>query len=50
MSAAEEDLKQYRTDLATIIELLNEGKIQPEIGEVMPLDYQVQGKIVLVSD
>jgi NADPH:quinone reductase-like Zn-dependent oxidoreductase len=61
VSAAEKDLKQYRTDLATIIELLNEGKIQPEIGEVMPLvdapkaqqmllDYQVQGKIVLVSN
>lgn len=61
VSAVDKDLKKYRTDLTTIIELLNEGKIQPEIGEVMPLvdapkaqqmllDYQVQGKIVLVSN
>lgn len=60
VSAAEKDLKQYRKNLSAIFELLKEGKIQPEIGEEMPLvdapnaqqmllDYQVQGKIVLVS-
>jgi NADPH:quinone reductase-like Zn-dependent oxidoreductase len=61
VSAIEKDLTQYRTDLATIFNLLKEGKIQPEIGKVMQLqdahnaqqmllDFKVQGKIVLVSD
>jgi NADPH:quinone reductase-like Zn-dependent oxidoreductase len=61
VSAAEKDLQQYRKDLSAIFNLLKEGKIQPEIGEEMPmvdapkaqqmlLDYQVQGKIVLVSN
>ena len=60
VSAAEKDLPQYRTDLATIFDLLNESKIQPEIGQVMQLkdapevqqmllDYKVSGKVVLVS-
>ena len=59
-AAAGKDLAQYRKDLAAVFELLNEGRIKPEIGEVMPLkdapkaqqmllDYQVGGKVVLVS-
>jgi NADPH:quinone reductase-like Zn-dependent oxidoreductase len=59
-AAAGKDLAQYRKDLAAVFELLNEGRIKPEIGEVMPLkdapkaqqmllDYQVRGKVVLVS-
>lgn len=53
-------LAQYRKDLAAVLDLVSEGKIKPEIGEVVPLkeapraqqillDYQVSGKVVLVS-
>jgi NADPH:quinone reductase-like Zn-dependent oxidoreductase len=59
-AAAGKDLAQYRKDLAAVFDLLNVGKVEPEIGEVMQLkdapkaqqlllDYAVQGKIVLVS-
>jgi NADPH:quinone reductase-like Zn-dependent oxidoreductase len=59
-AAAGKDLEQYRKDLAVVFDLLNVGKVEPEIGEVMQLkdapkaqqlllDYEVQGKIVLVS-
>lgn len=59
-AAAGKDLGQYRKDLAAVFELLNEGRIKPEVGKVMPLkdapkaqqmllDYQVRGKVVLVS-
>ena len=60
-NAAGKDLTQYRKDLATVFDLLNAGRIKPEIGEVMRLkdapnaqrmllDYKVQGKVVLVSE
>jgi NADPH:quinone reductase-like Zn-dependent oxidoreductase len=60
VAAAGKDLPQYRNDLSLLFKLLDEGKIQPEIGAIMQLkeapqaqqmllDYQVQGKIVLVS-
>ncbi len=59
-NAAGKDLAQYRKDLATVFDLLHAGKLKPEIGEVVPLqdapraqqrllDYEVQGKVVLVS-
>jgi NADPH:quinone reductase-like Zn-dependent oxidoreductase len=59
-AAAGKDLAQYRKDLATVFDLLNAGKLDPKIGEVMQLkdapnaqqmllDYKVQGKVVLVS-
>ncbi len=59
-AAAGKDLAQYRKDLAAVFELLDEGRIKPEVGKVMPLkdapkaqqmllDYQVRGKVVLVS-
>ncbi len=59
-TAARRDLAQYRKDLAAVFDLLNAGKLEPAIGEVMQLqdapkaqqlllDYKVQGKIVLVS-
>ena len=59
-AAAGKNLAQYRKDLAAVFKLVNEGKIKPEIGEVMPLndapkaqqmllDYLVRGKVVLVS-
>jgi NADPH:quinone reductase-like Zn-dependent oxidoreductase len=59
--AVGKDLPQYHKDLSAIFGLLKEGKIKPEIGEVMPLkdapkaqqmllEYKVQGKLVLVSD
>ena len=60
-NAAGKDLAQYRKDLAAVFDLLNAGRIKPEIGEVMQLkdapnaqqmllDYKVQGKVVLVSE
>jgi NADPH:quinone reductase-like Zn-dependent oxidoreductase len=59
-SAAGKDLAQYRKDLASVFDLVNNGKIEPKIGEVMQLkdapaaqqlllDYKVHGKVVLVS-
>jgi NADPH:quinone reductase-like Zn-dependent oxidoreductase len=59
-SAAGKDLAQYRKDLAAVFDLVNAGKIEPKIGEVMQLkdapaaqqlllDYKVYGKVVLVS-
>lgn len=59
-SSAGKDLAQYRKDLAAVFDLLKAGKLEPEIGEVMQLqdapkaqqlllDYQAQGKIVLLS-
>ncbi len=60
-SAAGRDLAQYRKDLAAVFDLLRSGRLQPEIGEVLPLkdapdaqqmllDYRVRGKVVLVSE
>jgi len=61
VAAADKDLAKYRKDLAAVFALLGQGQIEPEIGEVMPLqdapkaqqmllDYRVQGKIVLVNE
>jgi NADPH:quinone reductase-like Zn-dependent oxidoreductase len=61
VAAAGKNLAQYGEDLAAVFELLKEGSVKPEIGEVMPLkdapkaqqmllDYQVSGKIVLVTE
>ena len=58
--SANKDLAQYREDLAAVFDLLSEGKINPAIGEMMPLkeapkaqqmllDYKVRGKVVLAS-
>jgi NADPH2:quinone reductase len=58
--AAKKDPAQYGEDLAAVFGLLSEGKINPAIGEVMPLkeapkaqqillDYAARGKIVLVT-
>ncbi len=60
VAAAGKNLAQYRRDLAAVFELLDEGRINPEIGALMPLkdapkaqqmllDYKVRGKVVLVS-
>ena len=60
VAAAEKDPALYRHDLRAVFQLLREGKIDPVIGKVMPLkeapkaqqmllDYEVAGKIVLVS-
>jgi NADPH:quinone reductase-like Zn-dependent oxidoreductase len=60
VAAAGKDLAHYRRDLAAVFDLLNAGRLKPEIGEVMPLkeapqaqqmllDYKVRGKVVLVS-
>jgi NADPH:quinone reductase-like Zn-dependent oxidoreductase len=59
VAAAKKDKARYRSDLATVFDLLKEEKLSPEIGRVMPmrdapeaqrllLDYAVRGKIVLV--
>jgi NADPH:quinone reductase-like Zn-dependent oxidoreductase len=59
-AASGKDLTQYRENLAAVFNMLSKGKIKPEIGEVMPLkeapkaqqmllDFEVQGKVVLVS-
>lgn len=61
VNAAKKDLSQYRSSLSKVFELINEGKINPEVGAQMPLreapkaqqmllDYEVQGKIVLVNN
>jgi NADPH:quinone reductase-like Zn-dependent oxidoreductase len=60
VAAAGKNLARYRKDLAAVFELLDEGKINPEIGALMPLkdapkaqqmllDHKVQGKVVMVS-
>jgi NADPH:quinone reductase-like Zn-dependent oxidoreductase len=60
VAAAGKNLARYRKDLAAVFKLLHEGRINPEIGALMPLkdapnaqqmllDYKVQGKIVMVS-
>lgn len=59
-NAAGKDLAQYRSDLAAVFDLLDAGRLKPEIGEVMPmqeapkaqqmlLDFKVRGKVVLVT-
>ncbi len=60
VAAAGKDPALYRHDLRAVFQLLREGKIDPVIGKVMSLkeapkaqqmllDYEVAGKIVLVS-
>jgi len=60
VAAARKDPTQYRQNLQAVFELLKEGRIDPVIGKEMPLkeapqaqqmllDYEVAGKIVLVS-
>jgi NADPH:quinone reductase-like Zn-dependent oxidoreductase len=60
VAAAGKNLARYRRDLAAVFELLDEGRIKPEIGALMPLkdapkaqqmllDYKVRGKVVMVS-
>lgn len=59
-AAAGKDLAQYRKDLTAVFDLLNAGRLMPEIGAVMSLkeapkaqqmllEYKVLGKVVLVS-
>jgi NADPH:quinone reductase-like Zn-dependent oxidoreductase len=60
VNAANKDLSRYRSHLSKVFVLINEGKINPEIGEQLPLrdaakaqqmllDFKVQGKVVLVN-
>jgi NADPH:quinone reductase-like Zn-dependent oxidoreductase len=59
-NASNKDLARYRESLTAVFDMLSKGQIKPEIGEVMPLkeapkaqqmllDFEVQGKVVLVS-
>lgn len=59
-NAAGKDLSQYRKVLTAVFDLLDAGRLKPEIGEVMQLkdapkaqqmllDFKVRGKVVLVS-
>lgn len=60
VNSANKDLSRYRSHLSKVFDLINEGKINPEIGKQLPLrdapkaqqmllDYKVQGKVVLVT-
>lgn len=60
VAASGKDLPQYRDNLAAVFEMLRTGEIKPTISESMPLkeapkaqqmllDYEAQGKIILVS-
>ena len=59
-NASSKDLARYRASLTAVFDMLSKGQLEPEIGEVMPLeqapraqqmllDYKVLGKVVLVS-
>ena len=60
VNAANKDLSQYRSHLSKVFSLINEGKLNPEIGKQLPLrdapkaqqmllDYKVHGKVVLIN-